>query len=146
MRPSSRVFSKRTFQSSGDEAEREGGWTDEGDFFRLSIEQTGGEFTGTARLLRGQQRFLVALGAERGVIANRVGNPARQRAHAGVSEEDFIAGDGEFLLTQRFAGKNFGQRHERKLVWCRSSLLNGKSRCIRPSGRRRTQNPSRMLP
>ena len=49
-------------------------------------------------------------------FGNRVGHAARQRADAGMREENFIARDGEFAPAQFLVGENFGQSHPARLI------------------------------
>ena len=60
--------------------------------------------------------LLVAQRAAVGAIAHGLRHAARQRADAGVAEEDFIFRDGKFVLAQFLVRQDFGQSHAEKLA------------------------------
>ena len=100
------------WQTRGDQTERERCRSDEGDLLRVRVEQTGGELTRVLHLRGGQERFLVALGAERGIFANGFGNSAGQGADTGMGEKNPVARHGKFVTAQVFIGKKLGQCYQ----------------------------------
>ena len=60
------------------------------------------------------ERFLIAKRAAGGAIAHRLRDATRQRANAGVREEDFIFRNGKFVLAEFLVGEDFRQSHAEK--------------------------------
>ena len=103
------------FQPGGDKAQRERRRPDQRDFLRLAMQQLRPKF---ARVIQAVQDegFLVAQRAALGAFGNGVGDAPRQRANPGVREENFVAGDGEFVLAQFLVREQFGQCHAAKVM------------------------------
>ena len=62
------------------------------------------------------ERLLIAERALPGAFGNGVGDTARQRADAGVREENFVARDGKFVPAQFLVGRISFKRHAAKLI------------------------------
>ena len=103
-------------QPGGDEAQRQRRRPDERNFVRPAMQQLRGEFARAVQASGINESFLVAGGAARRIIGNRLRHPVRQRTDAGVREEDFSARHREFAPANFLVGKNFGQCHAMKLI------------------------------
>jgi len=84
---------------------------DEGHFVLLTIQQARRQFAPVVERGRENQGFLIAGGGLLRLIGNGPGHAPRQRAIAGVREENLVACDRKFLLAQFFVGEDFGERH-----------------------------------
>ena len=102
------VVAPAEFQPGGDEAQRERGWADERDFVRLAVQQLRAE---PARVVQPvhHKSLLVAERALLRAFGNRAGHAARQRADAGVREENFVARDGKFAPAQFLVRQDFSK-------------------------------------
>ncbi len=60
--------------------------------------------------------FLVSPRAAFGAFGNGFGDATRQRADAGVREENFVVGDGELTLAKFLVCEQFGQGHGAKVM------------------------------
>jgi hypothetical protein len=102
-------------ESGIDIAQGEGGWTDQGDFVGLTVQQFGGGLTRFVQPVH-DKRFLVSKGSGENAISHGLGNALGQRADAGMGKKNFPFSDGKFVVAEGRGGEDFGQGHELKGV------------------------------
>jgi hypothetical protein len=98
-------------QAAGDEAQRQRSWADEGDLLRLGAQEAGGHFARAADAGGGKGLLLLGQHGAGGVLADRLGDAARQGADGGVCQKGLFSRHGEFVPAQFFVGQDFGDRH-----------------------------------
>ena len=91
-------------QTGGDETQRQRRRADKGDFLRPAVEHLRRQLASVLQDLRIDEPLLVALGGLKGVLRDRLGDPPRQRANAGMGEKNLFARDGKFAPAQLFIG------------------------------------------
>ena len=102
-------------QPGGDKTQRERSRPDERDFLRLAMQQLRPELARVVQAVQ-DEGFLISQRAALGAFGNGFGDAMRQRANPGVREENFVAGDGEFMLAKFLVREQFGQCHAAKVI------------------------------
>jgi hypothetical protein len=94
-------------ETGGDVAQGQRGGADQGDFLGLAAEELRRKLAGMVQPVE-HVSFLVAEGSLAGAFGNGVGHAGGQWADAGMGEEDFFAGDGEFAPAKFLLGEQVG--------------------------------------